>query len=148
MIIIILLFSHCKKSFWSSLILFLIIVKHTEICQSHLFLSLIIFHITISCLAFCLAFPTLIHFFPSSWAYRYLHFQLRIAMWLTAVCQRKISRREVCNFHLTCLKDAHLSLLILFLLTVEDCTLSKFQFSSVQSLSRVRLFATPWTAAC
>ena len=23
-----------------------------------------------------------------------------------------------------------------------------FQFSSVQSLSRVRLFATPWTAAC
>ena len=25
---------------------------------------------------------------------------------------------------------------------------SKFQFSSVQSLSRVQLFATPWTAAC
>ena len=25
---------------------------------------------------------------------------------------------------------------------------SLFQFSSVQSLSRVRLFATPWTAAC
>ena len=25
---------------------------------------------------------------------------------------------------------------------------SKFQFSSVQSLSRVRLFATPWIAAC
>ena len=26
--------------------------------------------------------------------------------------------------------------------------LNKVQFSSVQSLSRVRLFATPWTAAC
>ena len=26
--------------------------------------------------------------------------------------------------------------------------LSGFQFSSVQSLSRVQLFATPWTAAC
>ena len=26
--------------------------------------------------------------------------------------------------------------------------ISKFQFSSVQSLSRVRLFATPWIAAC
>ena len=27
-------------------------------------------------------------------------------------------------------------------------TLSNMQFSSLQSLSRVRLFATPWTAAC
>ena len=30
----------------------------------------------------------------------------------------------------------------------EEVTISQSAFSSVQSLSRVRLFATPWTAAC
>ena len=30
----------------------------------------------------------------------------------------------------------------------EEVTISRSAFSSVQSLSRVRLFATPWTAAC
>ena len=30
----------------------------------------------------------------------------------------------------------------------QTCNSLKYQFSSVQSLSRVRLFATPWTAAC
>ena len=34
---------------------------------------------------------------------------------------------------------------MLLLLSV---SLSRYQFSSVQVLSRVRLFATPWTAAC
>ena len=28
-----------------------------------------------------------------------------------------------------------------------ECVVNQVQFSSVQSLSRVRLFATPWTAA-
>ena len=29
-----------------------------------------------------------------------------------------------------------------------DIDVTSFQFSSIQSLSRVQLFATPWTAAC
>ena len=33
-------------------------------------------------------------------------------------------------------------------LTIYSCGFPVIQFSSVQSLSRVRLFATPWTAAC
>ena len=31
---------------------------------------------------------------------------------------------------------------------IQNCTHNIFQFSSVQSLSRVRLFVTPWTVAC
>ena len=31
---------------------------------------------------------------------------------------------------------------------IQNCLSSRIQFSSVQSLSRVRLFATPWIAAC
>ena len=37
---------------------------------------------------------------------------------------------------------------ILISATISDNFLSSVQFSSVQSFSRVRLFATPWLAAC
>ena len=33
-------------------------------------------------------------------------------------------------------------------LVLRNCLFSKLGISSVQSLSRVQLFATPWTAAC
>ena len=40
------------------------------------------------------------------------------------------------------------SLLVLFTAPVSEWCLNYIKFSSVQSLSHVRLFATPWIAAC
>ena len=50
-----------------------------------------------------------------------------------------------------CLNKGELELEFLWLSTQvahKQMKTSKDQFSSVQSLSRVWLFATPWTAAC
>ena len=58
------------------------------------------------------------------------------------------------KFHCMCINYIYIYILIYIYIHTLHSYASKFgklssgQFSSVQSLSRVRLFATPWTAAC
>ena len=68
--------------------------------------------------------------FHSDWANLHLHWQcIRVSVW------SHLRQGPVVSFFL-----------IIVILIVSNNTLN--QFSSVQSLSHVRLFVTPWTAAC
>ena len=58
-------------------------------------------------------------------------------------------RRNLVGYSPQCRKESDMTEGLCFhFIAWESYSVTTFQFSSVQSLSRVQLFATPWTAAC
>ena len=83
----------------------------------------------------------------------YWIFYASILEWVAISSSRGFSwpRDRTCNSNVSCIEGGYFTtwaIKILYILSPKVIQFSSVQFSRVQSLSRVRLFVTPWIAAC